>query len=155
METAKIMDEPRTLQELVDLAMSRHKATRGAELARLAQDNGHRIVATTINAIRRGTYRSTPERPTLEAIAFLAGVPIRVAYHAAQLKAPGRPFAEELPADVDLLDEDERDVIKRFITLCLRRHRAQRPTGYRDVGNEEGTYSLVEECLPVTDGNGQ
>lgn len=147
------MTEPTTLRSLIAQAMERHKVSRASVLARLAQDNGHRIHATTINQIRRGAYRATPTRDTLEAIASLAGVPVRDVYRAAKLPEPGRPFVEELPADIDLLDDEERALIKGMINLFLRRRRSARPKGYRDVGNEEIAYTLAKEHLGVTDGN--
>jgi hypothetical protein len=108
-----------TLGELVEKAMTRHGAASGAALARVATANGLHIVPTTINHIRAGTYRPKPKATTLKAIAFLAGVPVNVAYEAAGLPSRGKPFAEELPDDSDLMTPKQRDVVIRMIRALL------------------------------------
>lgn len=111
-----------TLRDLVNQALDRHNATSGSELARLAKNNGYSIVHTTINHLRAGTYRSRPGRETLRAIAWLAGVPERVAYTAAGQPIPGKPFAEELPPNADLMSPEERDLVIRTIRMILKRY---------------------------------
>ena len=85
-----------SLNGLVDLAFEKRRPASGARLAEIARAADYKIVATTINHIRAGTYRPQPGKQTLEALAFLAGVPTAVAYEAAGLPVPGKPFAEEL-----------------------------------------------------------
>lgn len=116
------MTEDLTLAGLIDLAFERHEVRSGAELERVAQGLGYKIVATTINHVRAGTYRPKPRKYTLEAIAKLAGVPLAVAYDAAGLPAPGPPFAEQLPDGVDYLSPAERDVVIRLLRLLVERH---------------------------------
>jgi len=113
-----------TLAGLIDLAFERHEVRSGAELERVAQGLGYKIVATTINHIRANTYKPKPRKSTLEAIAKLAGVPVTVAYESAGLPAPGPSFAEQLPDGVDYLTPNERDVVIRLLRLLVERHEA-------------------------------
>lgn len=79
---------------------------------------------TTINQIRNGTYKSNPSLRTLRALAWLAGVPERVALEAAGRKPKGRPFADDLPPGVDELGLDERRVaIALLRTLVAQQQR--------------------------------
>lgn len=114
------MNESKSLKQLVDLAMQRRDAS-GLALSHLAQSAGYQITATTINAIRQGTYKSTPKRPTLEALAWLAGVDASVAFTAAGQPVPGPPFSEELPPGVDNLSPMSRkvviDMVRRLVDL--------------------------------------
>ena len=96
-----------TLQALLELACSKHQLS-GRKLAELAQRQGFALVSTTVNQIRSGAYKSQPAEDTLKAIAWLAGVPERVAYEAAGRRMPGKPFAEDLPPGVDNLGPRER-----------------------------------------------
>ena len=139
-----------TLVSLIDLAFDRHQTSSGAKLARIARDNEFKIVATTINHIRAGTYRPRPGKQTLEALAFLAGVPPRVAYDAAGLPAPGPPFAQELPDGVDYLSPKERDLVIRLCRVLLDRHELdiEKPEGHK-----VGTSELRKEALRRTGGN--
>jgi len=109
----------RTLRDLVDLAFTRHNARYGTDLERLAKANGYKIVSQTINQIRNGTYRSRPENPTIDAIAFLAGVPVKDAYVAAGLPIPGPPLSQELPDGVNNLSPKARDLIIRVARFCV------------------------------------
>lgn len=144
------MTDDWTLVSLIDLAFDRHQTHSGAQLARIAQEHGCKIVATTINHIRAGTYRPRPGKQTLEAIAFLAGVPPRVAYDAAGLPPPGPPFANELPDGVDYLSPKERDVIIRLCRVLLDRHDQEYEM---PDGNRGGTSELRKEALRRTGGN--
>ena len=118
------MTEDLTLAGLIDLAFERHGVRSGAELERVAQGLGFKIVATTINHVRAGTYKPTPRKYTLEAIAKLAGVPLTVAYDAAGLPIPGRPFAEQLPDGVDYLTAAEREAVVGILRVLVERHKA-------------------------------
>lgn len=101
------MNEPQSLQQLVDLASAKRQAS-GRQLGNLAQQHGFRITFTTINAIRQGTYKSVPTTETIRAIAWLAGVSEEAAFTAAGQPVPGPPFADELPPGVDLLPPKAR-----------------------------------------------
>ncbi len=113
------------LASLIDLAFERHEVSSGAELERVAQGFGYKIVATTINHIRAGTYKPKPRPDTLKAIARLAGVTLAEAYTAADLPAPGPPFTEEIAAveGIDYLTPDERDVIIHMCRVLAERHK--------------------------------
>jgi hypothetical protein len=116
------MTEQKTLAGLIDLAFEKHQVHSGAGLERVADGHGYKLVATTINHIRAGTYKPHPRKATLEAIAALAGVPIAVAYQAADLPTPGPSFSEQLPDGVDYLTPAERDVVIRMLRLLVERH---------------------------------
>ncbi len=101
------MNETDTLRGLIGKARrERDKSVR--QLALAAQQNGHKIVGTTLNAIEAGTYHSVPTAETIRAIGWLAGVPDAIAFAAAGRAVPGPPFAEELPPGVDDLTSTER-----------------------------------------------
>lgn len=101
------MNETGTLKGLISKARrEREKSAR--QLARIAQEAGHKIVGTTLNAIEAGTYHSTPTPETIRAIGWLAQVSDTIAFTAAGQPAPSPPFAEELPPGVDELTPAER-----------------------------------------------
>lgn len=114
------MNQPKSLKELVDLAIQFRGAS-GLGLSQLAAKNGLQITTTTINAIRQGTYKSTPREGTLRALAWLAGVDASVAFTAAGQPVPGPPFAEELPPGVDNLPPKARkaaiDMLRVLVDL--------------------------------------
>jgi hypothetical protein len=114
------------LASLIDLAFDKHDVRSGAALERVAQGLGLKIVATTINHIRGGTYRPHPRKDTLHVIAQLAGVPIEVAYEAAQLPIPGPSFAKELPDGVDYLTPAERQAVIGLLRVLVERHNVER-----------------------------
>ncbi|QDG88840.1 hypothetical protein [Pseudarthrobacter sp. NIBRBAC000502770] len=101
------MNKPKSLRELVEVAITRHD-TSGRQLAFLAQREGFTLATTTVNAIRQGTYKSTPTNETIKAIAWLAGVSDEAAFTAAGQPVPGPPFADELPPGVDNLPAKAR-----------------------------------------------
>lgn len=101
------MNETDTLRGLIAKARrERDKSVR--QLALAAQEAGHKIVGTTLNAIEAGTYHSVPTAETIRAIGWLARVSDDVAFTAAGRPVPGPPFAEELPPGVDDLTSPER-----------------------------------------------
>ena len=114
------MNKPKSLRDLVEVAISRHD-TSGRQLAFLAQRQGFTLATTTVNAIRQGTYKSTPTDETIKAIAWLAGVSDEVAFTAAGQPVPGPPFAEELPPGVDRLSPKTRkaalDMLRVLVDL--------------------------------------
>lgn len=142
-----------TLAGLIDLAFERHEVRSGAELERVAQKLGHKIVATTINHIRAGTYKPRPRKVTLVAIAKLAGVPLAVAYDAAGLPAPGPAFAEQIAAveGADYLTPNERDVVIRLVRLLAERHTLEdegAPSQAFSVREVGGVSELDRASLP-------
>lgn len=104
------MNQPQSLRELLDLAVAKHQ-TSVRQLGFIAQKQGFRVVYTTLNHIRSGTYKSIPSPDTLKAIAWLAGVSDEVAFTAAGQPVPGPPFAEELPPGVDNLSPKSRKIM--------------------------------------------
>lgn len=102
------MNEPKSLPELIDLAMTAQAVNSGRELERKAKEANFKLVHTTINEIRRGTYKSDPSNETIRAIGRLAGVSDEVAFAAAGRRVPGPPFASELPPGIDDLSPNER-----------------------------------------------
>lgn len=100
------MNEPQTLQTLVKRALG--DGTSGRQLAVRAEQAGHKVAFTTINAIAAGTYKSKPSAETIRAIAYLAGVSDEAAFTAAGYPLPGPPFADELPPGVDQLSARSR-----------------------------------------------
>lgn len=108
-----------TLPELIDKASQRRGTTSTHKLARIAREAGHGISHSTIASIRKGSYPSAPGIETLDALAFLAGVPERVAREAAGLPVSEVPFARQLPPDVDLLRGDQRDAVLKVIRLFV------------------------------------
>lgn len=114
------MNQPTSLSALLDLATHRHATTSGRALERIAQAAGHQIVHTTINGIRKGTYKSEPSDDTIRAIAWLAGVSDHIAFEVAGRRPPGPPFSAELPPGVDQLSPKERklaiEVLRAMVT---------------------------------------
>lgn len=113
------MNTPRSIGDLLNLAVERHGTDSGRELERIAQAGGFRIVHTTINAIRAGSYKSSPSERTLKAIAFLANVPDRVAFEAVGRQPHERPFVDDLPPGVDDLLPSERRVAVEMLRLMV------------------------------------
>lgn len=109
-----------SLKDLIEAAIVRHDGASGRALGKLAQDHGFRIVGTTINAIKNGTYRvQSPSDETLRAIAWLAGVPEAEAFTAAGKPTPGPPFAAELPPGVDNLSPRSRKAALAVLTALV------------------------------------
>lgn len=120
------MNETDTLRGLIGKARrERDKSVR--QLALAAQEFGHKIVGTTLNAIEAGTYHSVPTAETIRAIGWLAGVTDEIAFAAAGRAVPGPPFAEELPPGVDDLTSSERKAaITMLRTLVAQRQEINR-----------------------------
>lgn len=109
-----------SLSDLVGAALERHR-TSVRQLSFLAQKQGFRVTHTTLNQLRAGTYKSTPNGETIRAIAWLAGVSEEIAFTAAGQPVPGPPFAEELPPGVDNLPPKARkaaiDMLRVLVDL--------------------------------------
>ncbi len=119
------MNEPQTLQGLLDVAMSTRGVTSGRRLAELAQSQGYPVTHTTVNAIRNRTYKSRPSDETLRAVAWLAGVPEAEAFAAAGVAVPGPPFADELPPGVDTLSPKARRAVIELLRVLVEEERAR------------------------------
>lgn len=122
------MNAPRTLRELL-LEASEHGglSTRQLEMkVDAAREKGRlssRLNRVTISNILNGSYKSRPTDDTIRAIAYLAGVTDEVAFTAAGRRAPGRPFAEDLPDGVDDLTPKEREAAVYMLRVLVQQRR--------------------------------
>jgi hypothetical protein len=114
-----------SLSELLDRWLREHSES-GRSFARRADLLGHDLSYSTVNDLRRGALRKVSDAK-LDAIADTAGLPRAQVYAAAGLPAPGRPFAEELPDGVDLLDQRERNAVVELLKVMV--DRRTRPSG--------------------------
>lgn len=137
---------PPTLRDLLDLAMDKRGTTSGRRLAELARGHGFEVTHTTINQIRSGSYKFRPSEDTIEAFAWLAGVPAETAYAAAGRRAPGRPFAEDLPPGVDNLGPRERkaavELLRAFVAQQERIDQLEDKAGGKGPGLNPGNPGL-------------
>lgn len=140
-----------TLADLIDRAMQRHGVTSARALAQAAQDRGLPIVHTTLSQIRAGSYRSRPSRATLEGVAELAGVPYRVAQHAAGLPVVGKPFHQEWDTEYDELTPDQRDVVKTVAAALL--NASRRRNTATDDGDDDGVAYAYDDDAASPDGS--
>lgn len=116
-------DELRTLQDLAQLATDRHDGKRGRALGREAAKHELTLSYTTFDNILAGKYMSTPKRETVDALAYLAGVPKETAYRVAGLPLPMAPIADQLPPDVDILDADQRRALIEMARVLVKQNR--------------------------------
>ena len=112
------MKPTNSLPELIDLAVSKHK-TSVRQMSFVAQKNGYRVTATTLNQIRNGSYKSKPSQETLAAIAWLAGVDEALAFAAAGQPVPGPPLADELPPGADNLSPKSRKAVVEMVRVLV------------------------------------
>ncbi|GAS98872.1 Gp48 [Mycolicibacterium canariasense] len=142
------MNETDTLRGLIAKARrERDKSVR--QLALAAQEAGHKIVGTTLNAIEAGTYHSVPTAETIRAIGWLARVSDEIAFAAAGRPVPGPPFAEELPPGVDDLTSPER----RAAIAMLRALVSQRQEINRYVDQASGNSPATSRAPSEADEN--
>ncbi|MGO2819476.1 MAG: hypothetical protein ACTIA5_01655 [Brachybacterium tyrofermentans] len=108
-----------TLQDVARTAADKNGGKGGRSLQRIAEKKGLTLSFTTVDRILAGKYESTPQRPTIEALAQLADMPIEDVYEAAGLPLPMAALADQLPDGSDLLTVHQRrvvlDVIRGFI----------------------------------------
>lgn len=121
-----------TLRDLIDIALKKQDTKSIRSLATIGQQAGYKITQPTLWGIHSGRYRSEPKPPTLEAIAYLAGVPLKQAY-AAAMEDPGVPFKPAPGADK--LTPRERDVVNSVIRALLEAR--EKPSAYSDQANED------------------
>ncbi|MFD6357896.1 hypothetical protein [Nocardia tengchongensis] len=123
-----------TLRDLLQLAADRGLSTRAMEkqVEDAARTTGEdmRLNRGTVSQILSGKYKSQPSDATIRAVAFLAGVPPRVAFEAAGLPAPQLAFRDELPDGVDQLSPKRRrvalDLLRALIEAEQLEHRVER-----------------------------
>lgn len=133
------MKPTNSLPELIDLAVSKHK-TSVRQMSFVAQKNGYRVTATTLNQIRNGSYKSKPSQETLAAIAWLAGVDETLAFAAAGQPVPGPPLADELPPGADNLSPKSRKAVVEMVRVLVD----------LETGNNEQRTSDPEDKTPRT-----
>lgn len=108
-----------TLQDVARAASERNGGKGGRALQRMARDKGLTLSFTTVDRILNGKYESTPQKPTIEALAVLAEMPLEDVYAAAGLPLPMAPLSDQLPDGSDQLTVHQRrvvlDVIRGFI----------------------------------------
>jgi hypothetical protein len=80
-------------------------------MQRIAEAADYSMAYTTFNKFLNGTYAARPSRKTLDALAYLAGVPAERVYDAAGRDYPTAKVADMLPPDVDSLTIDQRNVL--------------------------------------------
>ncbi|WP_413456030.1 hypothetical protein ACLQ8T_06010 [Glutamicibacter sp. FR1] len=112
-------NENPSLRDIAQRASDIHGGIRGRALDREAKKLGLTLSYTTVDKILAGTYTSRPTRATLEALSKMAQVPLSTVYEAANMTMPMRPFAEQLPPEVDTLKADQRrimiDLARQFV----------------------------------------
>jgi transcriptional regulator with XRE-family HTH domain len=108
-----------SLVDLLAIAERRQGVSGGRALARRAAELGHDVSHTTVNQILAGRMEGRPTVATLEAIAALADVSRTRVHQAAGRPVPGRPFADELPDDVDLMTRRQRDAVLAVVRTFL------------------------------------
>lgn len=133
------MKPTNSLPELIDLAVSKHK-TSVRQMSFVAQKNGYRVTATTLNQIRNGSYKSKPSQETLAAIAWLAGVDEALAFAAAGQPVPGPPLADELPPGADNLSPKSRKAVVEMVRVLVD----------LEAGNNEQRTSGPDDATPRT-----
>ncbi|MCR6706577.1 MAG: hypothetical protein NVV66_18440 [Cellulomonas sp.] len=140
------MNDHHDLRGLLDRALTLHGQRSGRALADLAQRNGHEISHATINLIRSGAYKSRPSSETVRAIAWLAQVNDEVAFRAAGLRVPGRPFADELPEGVDGLSPEARRAVIALLRVLVQQEEVI-GDGQRDAAPTRPSRALTSDGL--------
>jgi hypothetical protein len=147
-------DDPQTLKDVAQAALDNNRGMSGRSLDVEAKRRGLSIVYTTINHMVAGTYKSTPGRKTLEALAELSGYSVEQVYRAAKVPMPMRPLAEDLPPDSDLLTGPQRRVVIDTVRLFAQQNRAlheseARAKGGQADGNTSAKKSATGAREPV------
>lgn len=117
-------DGPLDLKGVAQAAFDNHPGISSRDLEMLAKQRGHKIVHSTLTKMQRGAYFSRPSKETLEALAFLADLPLDDVYEAAGRPMPERSLAEDLPPEADLLDGAQRRAVIEIVRqLALQNRR--------------------------------
>jgi len=111
-----------SLRDIALIAQERHDGVGGREMARIAEKAGKVISFTTFDRIANGTYRSRPQSKTLDALAYLAGVPEERVYNAAGRTYHATKFVDELPDEIDELTSDQREALIRAARAFLKQN---------------------------------
>lgn len=145
---------PKTLRDIALIAKDKHDGASGYEMQRIAERDGYRITFTTFNKIVAGTYVSRATRKTLEALAHLSGIPIDHVYEVAGQRHVTDRFADQLPPDVDLLTEDQRNAVITVTRAFLKANRELE--GLRSEPEQQDPNAYSDRHLhAVEDADGQ
>lgn len=139
-----------TLQGIVEEILTRDGLS-ARQLDARARKLGHSLTYTTINAIRNGTHDGRYQPRTLDAIAVAGAIPRKRVYAAADLPLPDKPFAEELPGDVDYLDRASRRAVLGVIRVFLDQRSPTRSPGAIPVTPTQNDYEPAAEGRPGND----
>lgn len=143
---------PETIQDVVHMAHRRLKTSSVMELARQAQSAGFSMTHSTLSKIKMGkwTPNRIPQRGTIEALAWLAGIAPEAVLEVLHLQADDglEPYVESLPTDVDLLDSEERAFLHALTNHFLRRHRAERANNATQSLDTGESYIDPEDVPP-------
>ena len=108
-----------TMQDIIEEILARPDVRSARHMDQLATKMGYSLAYTSISAIRNGTHSGKYQTRTLEAIAAVGNMPRKRVYAAAGLPLPGKPFADELPDDVDFLDRPSREAVLGVVRVLL------------------------------------
>lgn len=111
-----------TLRDIAQIAHDRH-GVRGRGIERIADKAGHVMSRSTFDRMLKGEYPSRSMPQTLEALAYLADVPVERVYEAADRRYDAKKFAEQLPPDIDQLTEDQRNAVISVARAFLKTNR--------------------------------
>jgi hypothetical protein len=137
--------QPQTLAQVVELAFVRTGASSSRAMQEYAQRHDFELTHSTINLIRKGTYPSRPKDKTLQALSFLAGVPLNTVRSLAQLPPKTlHPFAAQLPPDIDELEPRPRAALLEMARLMLDLQRRQGDEARQDHDFGVSTASLAD-----------
>lgn len=103
---------------------------------------------TTISQILKGTYKKEPTDGTIRAIGWLAGVSDEAAFAAAGRRAPGPPFAAELPAGIDDLSPGERVAALALLRTLVGQRREINRYADRLAGQADGSLESIRKGRP-------
>lgn len=104
----------KSLRDLIEIAVTRHKGASGRRLADIAQQAGHDISHATLNRLRQGSYASRPTDASIRAIAYLAEVPEAVAFAAVGVRPP-MSEQYQLPAEAQRMDTRQRRALDELL----------------------------------------
>lgn len=111
--------ELRSLQDVLERAMEVRETEWMTELERLAKANGYDINNTTLNKLQKGRYLGTPRQKTVEALAFLAQIPVEIVKGLAGTGTGLKPFSQVLPTNVDLLTGSRRRTAIEVLKILI------------------------------------
>ncbi|NWL32946.1 hypothetical protein [Paenarthrobacter nitroguajacolicus] len=102
------MNQPLGLTNLATLAFAKHPGVSGSELARMAQEAGYELTATTLNSIRSGTYSYKPRKETVSALAWLTNIDEETAFSTVFAERPKSPEVTDFRSLIDLAQHKRR-----------------------------------------------